>query len=460
MEVTHSDREAQAAWQAVGAAFAALGRAFICLDAEFRVLHASVTLDDILGAGASERVEGRRLADMLGQELFGAAGALRLPLVAGQRREGWRAHLRLDDSEHHLVSVTAAPFPRHLFSACDPRVSYVVVLRPADNEGGPGVGTPTALSGMIARSPAMMRIFSFIENLEQSEATVLITGDSGTGKERVARALHEHSPRREGPFVTVNCGALPSELLESEMYGHVRGAFTGAIRDRVGRFELASTGTLFLDEIGDLPLPLQVKLLRVLQDGSYERLGESAPRTSRARVIAATNTDLRSAVRLRRFRDDLYYRLRVVPIEIPPLRERREDIEPLARATLAKVGARQGRALQLSPDAMRVLLTHDWPGNVRELENTLEYAVAVCRGQTVLPEDLPELARQAPDVETPHAAKPGVPAQPPAALAEDWDVERLRDTLDRHHWRRGDAARALGISRSTLWRRMRNAGLD
>jgi transcriptional regulator with GAF, ATPase, and Fis domain len=279
--------------------------------------------------------------------------------------------------------------------------------------------------------------------------------------------------------VAVNAGALPGELLESEMFGHVRGAFTGAVKDRIGRFEMASGGTLFLDEVGDLPLPLQVKLLRVLQDGTFERLGESATRTSEARVIAATNVDLPAAISEGRFREDLYYRLRVVPIEVPPLRARREDIEPLARAILARVGARQGRALQFSPDALRALLRHDWPGNVRELENALEYAVAVCRGQTLLPEDLPELVPQAPAAHAPPSAAPAeappptppaspgrVPATPPgrpttrrAPRADAEEIERLRRVMEDHRWNRGAAARALGISRTTLWRRLREAGL-
>ncbi len=315
----------------------------------------------------------------------------------------------------------------------------------------------------------MQRIFALIENLRESDATVLLTGESGVGKEVVARALHDRSPRRSGPFVAVNCGALPGELLESEMFGHVRGAFTGAVRDRLGRFELASEGTLFLDEVGDLPLPLQVKLLRVLQDGSFERVGESRSRQSRARVIAATHVDLQRAVREGRFREDLFYRLRVVPIEIPPLRTRGEDVEPLARAILARVSARHGRTLRLSPDALRDLLAHDWPGNVRELENALEYAVAICRGQTILPEDLPTL------VSLRRRVEPLAPVRAPAAAAEiespdatpspgrtprrsQGEADDLRRALEAHRWRRADAARALGISRTTLWRKMRELG--
>jgi DNA-binding NtrC family response regulator len=460
-EAARRQIEAQAGWSAVSAAFGALGRVFICADRDFRIVHASYMLDRAFGVGSARSVEGRPLDEVFGPELFGTAGALRVALAAGERREGWRATLRAGGHEH-LVSLSAAPLPTDLEAACDPRVAYVVVLRPADQDRGDSLGAPVAMGGLVARSPAMLRIFALIENLRHTDATVLITGESGTGKELVARAIHEHSPRRQGPFVPVNCGALPGDLLESEMFGHVRGAFTGAVRDRVGRFEMASSGTLFLDEVADLPLALQVKLLRVLQDGTFERVGESRSRTSRARVIAATNVDLLRAVSEGRFRDDLYFRLRVVPIEIPPLRERPEDIEPLARTLLARVGARHGRALQFSPDTLRVLLQHSWPGNVRELENVIEFAVAVCPGQTILPEHLPQLSpldgalgRRLP----PAGIRPAAPPPPAPAAIDHPGTDALRAALDAHRWRRGETARALGISRVTLWRRMRRAGL-
>jgi len=449
---TPGPSESQAAWQAVSAAFAALGRAFLCLDADLTVLHASAALDRMLGAGAAAAVEGRRMEALLGEELFGAGGQLRIALAAGERREGWRGYLSLGNGERHLVSMTVAPFPREMYASCDARVASIVVLRPAETETE--AAGPTLVGGIVARSRAMQRILGLVENLRDSDATVLITGESGTGKEVIARALHERSHRRSRPFVAVNCGALPAELLESEMFGHARGAFTGAVRDRVGRFELASDGTLFLDEIGDMPLPLQVKLLRALQDGSFQRVGESTSRVSRARIIAATNVDLALAVREGRFRSDLFYRLRVVPIDVPPLRDRREDIEPLARVLLARVSAARGRALQLSPDALREFLDHDWPGNARELENALEYAVAVTRGQTILPDDLPQLTATAGPPRA--AASPDVSGRSPAPLPSD---QALRDALAAHHWRRADAARALGISRTTLWRRMREARL-
>ncbi len=456
----------EAAWIGVSAAFAAFSRVFLCLDRGFRVVHASYVLDDLLGPGAAAAVAGRAVDDLVAGGLFAPGGALRLALEAGERREGWRAVLRGIDGEPRLLAVSAAPICPPPEAACDPRVAYAVILRPAEEEIAAAAAGSLSHGCIVARSPAMQRIFSLVENLRESDATVLLTGESGVGKEVIARALHERSPRRNGPFVAVNCGALPGELLESEMFGHARGSFTGAVRDRLGRFEVASEGTLFLDEVGDLPLPLQVKLLRVLQDGSFERIGENRSRHSRARVIAATHVDLQRAVREGRFREDLFYRLRVVPIEIPPLRTRGEDVEPLVRSILARVSARHGRTLRLSPEALRDLLAHDWPGNVRELENALEYAVAICRGQTILPEDLPTLVPLGAAVR--HAA----PAGPPSAVRESGDrpqdsgvhpivgeTESLRRALEDHRWRRGPAARALGISRTTLWRRMRELGL-
>lgn len=458
--------EAEAALAIVGAAFRALGRALLCVDSDLRVVHASSGVDDLLGAGAGSRARGRALEDLLGPELFGPVGALRQTLAAGERREGWRAHLRIDGAAPRLVSVSAAPFHSDPVGGCDPRVRSLVVLRPAEEDPAAGLSAPTAAAGFVARSPAMSRIFGLVENLSHSDATVLITGESGTGKEVLARAIHAHSPRADGPFVAVNCGALPAGLVESEMFGHARGAFTGADRARAGRFDLASTGTLFLDEVGDLSLELQVKLLRVLQDGTFERLGENQTRTSRARVIAATHVDLDQAVRAGRFREDLYYRLRVVPIRIPPLRERREDLEPLALTVLSRVCARQGRALRFSPEALRRLLEYDWPGNVREMENVLEYAVAVCRGQTILPEDLSSLLGPGPhpagatsSAAAASALEPADETSPPREFGRTPPSEEVRRALERNRWRRAETAADLGVSRTTLWRWLRETGL-
>ncbi|MBK9519458.1 MAG: sigma 54-interacting transcriptional regulator [Anaeromyxobacter sp.] len=498
MTATTTADAQRAAFSAVSVAFGSLGRVCLALDERLQILQVSGALDALLGPGAAAAWAGRPVEALLGQELLGPAGPLRQALLAGERREGWRAWLPVAPSGTRLCSVSAAPLRHEPGDACGPEAAYLVVLRPSDDDEATRGSAPTAFGGLIARSHAMTRVLRLVQGLEHSEATVLLSGESGTGKGLLAQAIHDHSPRRRGPFVAVNCAALPDALLETELFGHVRGAFTGAVRDRVGRFELAAGGTLFLDEVGDLPLHLQAKLLRALQERTFERVGESHPVTADVRIIAATHRDLRRAVEEKRFREDLYYRLRVFPIDIPPLRVRREDVEPLARYLLARVGARSGRALRFSPEALKALLDHHWPGNVRELENALEYAVTVATGQTLQPEDLPpEVTIRAPEARPEHArgrAEPpagttraAVPAGYPAspAWADDTPLpglgagavtrpssgpdrprgepptrEALASALADSRWRMAQAAASLGVSRTTLWRWMRELGLS
>jgi transcriptional regulator with GAF, ATPase, and Fis domain len=270
--------------------------------------------------------------------------------------------------------------------------------------------------------------------------------------------------------VAVNCAALPSELLESELFGHVRGAFTGAVRDRAGRFEMADGGTLFLDEVGDLDPALQGKILRALQEHSFERVGDSQTRTVDVRVVAATHVDLERAVAEHRFREDLYYRLKVIPIRVPPLRERREDLPSLIAHLLERLGTRHRRALRLSPSASRELLAHLWPGNVRELENALEFAVTVCEGQTVHVQDLPPEVQEWRATAGSHAHPSGdeSPTGAPGLQTpfddsrrrdldpqESADATRIQAALLRCRFNRAETARSLGISRTTLWRKMK-----
>ncbi|HEY0593867.1 MAG TPA: sigma-54 dependent transcriptional regulator [Thermoanaerobaculia bacterium] len=436
-------RSASAALDAVSAVVASLGRVLVCIDRSFMILYASEYLDEVLGAGTSRAVAGMRAEELFGIELMGPGGSIRTALAAGERREGWRAALQASDGTARLVALTAAPFrPTQAFA--DSRIAYVVVMRPA--EESPLTSTaPTVLGGLVARSAAMLQIFDLIRNLRTSDTTVLLTGERGTGKELVARAIHENSPRRKGEFVAVSCGGLTLDLLEAELFGQAR----GTTRERIGAVERANHGTLFLDEVGDLPPSLQLKVLRLLQEQTYETPGEVRARISDARIIAAATVDLRRAASEGKFREDLYYRLRIIPIDLPPLRARREDIEPMAMHVLARVNARHGRALRFSPEATRTLLGYSWPGNVRELENALEYAVAVCRGQTILPEDLP------PEVT---AARPASAADA-ASPKDSPELARLRAALEAHRWRREEAAAALGISRTTLWRKMREHGL-
>ena len=246
------------------------------------------------------------------------------------------------------------------------------------------------VENLVGQSRAMQQVFRLIHKVAPTDSTVLILGESGTGKELVARAIHHHSHRREFPLVPVNCGAIPSELLESELFGHERGAFTGAVRSRVGRFELAQGGTIFLDEIGDMPPLLQVKILRVLQEHAFERVGGTRTIEVDLRVVAATNQDLASRVASGDFREDLYYRLNVVPIMVPPLRQRRSDIPLLCRFFLERLAQQKGLELkELTPEVAERLVRYDWPGNVRELENLLERLVVLAEGEVIGPESLP-----------------------------------------------------------------------
>ncbi len=308
------------------------------------------------------------------------------------------------------------------------------------------------VEGIIGESGRMQEVLSLVHRVAGSDATVLIQGESGTGKELIAKAIHYASPRASGPLVKVNCAALPESLLESELFGHEKGAFTGALASRQGRFELAHGGTLFLDEIGDLPLHLQVKLLRVLQEREFERVGSSRPITADVRLIAATHRDLAAGVKAGQFRDDLYYRLNVVTIVIPPLRERREDIPPLIDHFVRKFAEANRKPIAgMTPAARELLLRYDYPGNVRELENLIERAVVLTRDDVIGPADLPVTLQ---DVTTELAE----PARLTAAV-EALERRLIRKALDESDGVQTRAAETLGISERVLRYKLKKYGL-
>ncbi|MFW5856828.1 MAG: sigma-54 interaction domain-containing protein, partial [Planctomycetota bacterium] len=300
---------------------------------------------------------------------------------------------------------------------------------------------------------AVKRAKKAIDQVAATDATVLIQGESGTGKELVARAFQSLSDRAEKPFVIVNLAALPRDLLESELFGHEKGAFTGAIRQRQGRFELAHAGTLFLDEIGEMPLETQVKLLRVLQEGEFERVGGMEPIRTDFRLIAATNADLKALIAKNRFREDLYFRINVVSVRIPPLRERREDIPLLAEHFLAVFNARYGSERRLAREATEILGRYHWPGNVRELENAIERAVVTCVGDRIEPGDLPEEVRG--------AAEPvgGGESFPPGLPLDEVDRRYALAELDRIGGNKTQLAKSLGIGLKTLYRKLEAWGV-
>lgn len=310
------------------------------------------------------------------------------------------------------------------------------------------LGNVYTFAEFVGKSKKMLEVFEQVSTVAATDSTVLIQGESGTGKEIMARAIHYRSGRNKGPFVRVNCASLTETLLESELFGHEKGAFTGAIKDKPGRFELADGGTLFLDEIGDTSIALQAKLLRVLQEKEFERVGGIKTIKTDVRVIAATNKDLQQEIVNDNFREDLYYRLCVVPIHLPPLRQRKEDIPLLIENFIQKLNAHGERIHEISSRAMALLMAHDWPGNVRELENAIEHAYVTSTTGRVERRFLPASLREVVTIEGEHGA-----------AEEPGDENEIIRALKQHRWNKNDAAKALGISRTTLWRRMKQSGL-
>jgi len=310
-------------------------------------------------------------------------------------------------------------------------------------------------TNIVGRSDTMKRVYETVSSLVNTDTTVLIQGESGTGKELVARALHFYSPRRERPFVAINCSALPEGVLDTELFGHLKGAFTGAIRDHVGKFELANGGTLFLDEIAEISATIQVKLLRVLEEREFQRVGDNRSIKLDIRLITATNKDLYKRVLEGSFRDDLYYRLGVFPLNLPPLRERIEDIPLLVDHFIKKFNKQMGRNIQgIADGVLEILEAYPWPGNVRELANTMEHAFVHCKGSLLHPADLPHNVVN---------VRPEVPRRTSARAQEKLDLvekEIIYKELEAANWKKTIAARRLGMSRATLWRKMEKYGIS
>ncbi len=319
---------------------------------------------------------------------------------------------------------------------------------------------------VIGRSTAMIGVMKLVAQVAPLDSTILVTGESGTGKDLIAQTIHRLSTRKAAPFVAVNCGAIPENLQESVLFGHVRGSFTGAVQSTEGLFSQANSGTLFLDEIGETALMTQVKLLRFLQSGEVLRVGDNRATNVNVRLVAATNQNLHQAIRERRFREDLFYRLNIISIELPPLRARRGDVEPLARHFLRRYAAKLGLDVRdIAPEALDVLQRHTWPGNVRELENAIERAVALARGPLITPDQLPPIGPHVPPPPEPPAMAEAsdllATTQPPASPSS---ILPLREVERQHILRAMEAfggnrtkvSKALGISKSTLWRKLKD----
>jgi transcriptional regulator with PAS, ATPase and Fis domain len=310
---------------------------------------------------------------------------------------------------------------------------------------------PRSMEGLVGLSESLVEVYRIVDRVADTTCTILITGESGTGKELVARAVHKTSPRAEAPFVAVNCGAIPEALLESELFGHARGAFTGAHQAKLGRIAMAQGGTLFLDEIGEMPMALQVKLLRILQSREYSPVGDNRVMKADVRIVAATNVNLENAVQAGAFREDLYYRLNVIHVAVPSLRERPEDVPLLVHHFLARAKEKLGRTnvMSVSRAAAQLLAEYHWPGNVRELENTIERAVLLCNSETIEPKDLPQrvLGLGAEKRISPRLPDTGLDLR---NAVETFENQLIRQALERTKWNKKQAAGLLGLNRTTL----------
>lgn len=437
--------------------------AVFAVDEQGRILYWSAGCEALLGYTAAAVLGRSGLSGPPEAAPLGEAGI-------GMDRQEPERHLQMLHANGKRLSVKR--ISQSLFHPDGRFEGAVALLQPLTEAPGleplslvPGV---VSFHGLVTRDPAMLKAIEIIRNVAETDATVLVRGASGSGKELVARALHDESHRRHGPFVAVNCGALTPSLLESELFGHVKGAFTGAMADRSGIFVQANHGTLFLDEIAELPLELQPKLLRVLQERTVLPVGSNKPLSVDVRVVAATHRALRDEVKAGRFREDLMYRLRVVPIFLPTLKERPADIELLLQHFIEKANRRGPRAVQgVEPDAMRAMLAHPWPGNVRELQNVVDYAFAVGRGPLIRLSELPPEFREHRDPEllhdTPSDTGPSREPLPPPALlpplSAATEEARLREALQLSQGNLNEAALRMGLSRTTFWRLRRRYGL-
>lgn len=419
------------------------------VDMEWCVTSFNRAAEEITGVPRQEAI-GRRCSDVFRSSMCGASCALRQTLETGKPVIGKSGYIIDADGNRIPISISTAILRdgegRVIGGAETFRdLSEVEALR-QELEGKFRVGD------LVSRSPLMQRVMEVLPAIASSPSTVLILGETGTGKELVARTIHSLSPRNQGPFIAVNCGALPDTLLESELFGYKTGAFTGAHKDKPGRFALAGGGSIFLDEIGEVSPALQVRLLRVLQERTYEPLGATRSEEADVRVIVATNKDLAEEVRRGRFREDLYYRVNVMRVELPPLRRRKEDIPFLVEQFVARFNGLQQKSIQgIAVEALSLLMAYDWPGNIRELENVIERAFILCNegliGISHLPGEL-----------TAHELTAGVDAD--VRFAHDiLDAQAIRAALERNAFNRLAAARELGIHKTTLFRRIKKLGI-
>ena len=433
-----------------------IGEGVFSIDKDFRITSFNTEAERITGVPRKHAI-GRKCYEIFRASICQTGCALRETIRSGNRLK----NVRIDVLDANMDVVPICVSTAVLKDDDGNLVGGVEIFRDVSEVEAlrREVNGHHGFRDIIGQSTAMRRIFSILPDVAASDAPVLVSGASGTGKELVANAIHDLSPRRDHPFVRVNCGALPDTLLESELFGYVKGAFTDARRDKPGRFVLADGGTLFLDEVGELSAAFQVKLLRVLQEGELQPLGSTRTIKVDVRILAATNRDLGQAVAERTFREDLYYRLRVVPIDIPALASRRQDVQPLVEHFVRETARRTGKPIEGVTDrALQVLCEYEFPGNVRELKNLVERAFVFCRDRLIDVRHLPDDVFVKTASEAPPIALSARPIQP-FRMPDDDEARVIREALETHRWNRTETAKALGIGRNTLWRKMKKYGL-
>ncbi|MCG6962811.1 MAG: sigma 54-interacting transcriptional regulator [Acidobacteria bacterium] len=422
------------------AVFESISEGMFTVDPDFVITSFNPAAERITGFAASEAV-GRQCYEIFRTEVCHRQCPLREVLTSTSPVENVRVHIISQDGVEKPIAVSATALRERgeITGAVEffRDLSEVEHLRHR-------LAQRHMLDRIVSESTAMKRVIETLPNIADSDCCVLITGPSGSGKELIAQAIHSLSPRRYGPYIRINCAALPATLLESELFGYMKGAFTDARKDKPGHFALANGGTLLLDEIGEMDASLQVKLLRVLNNGEYQPLGSTTTHRTDARVIASTNSDLQALIEDGRFRSDLYFRINVVSVRLPSLAERPEDIPHLIQHFLAKFRARTGKEIKgLSPSALRTLCRYNYPGNVRELENAVEHAFVMCNSDTIEPEHLPSHLGSLP------------PSTPANTIGPKTEKVLIREALERHGGNRSRAARELGMHRTTLWRKLK-----
>ena len=426
------------------------------VDGEWRITTFNRAAEQITGFSREEAI-GEKCFDIFRTHLCQSDCILKRSIETGKEFVNFPVTILTRDGREKPISISAAILR-------DPRgkvtggvetfrdITAIETLRKA-------LTKQYVFEDIISKNHRMQELFRILPDIAESESSVLVEGPSGSGKELFARAIHNLSPRKDKPFVSVNCGALPDTLLESELFGYKQGAFTDARRDKPGRFALAEGGTLFLDEIGDISAALQVKLLRVLQEKVYEPLGATVSSRADARIVTATNRDLREEMARGRFRDDLYYRLNVVRLEIPSLEKRREDIPLLVDHFITHFNSAKGKAIVgVSDEVLSILMSYPFPGNVRELENVIEHAFILCKGGLIEPGSLPRELVEAVGY-TPPVLSGEAPAESGLSPLKSAEAEAIRLALDRHDGHRERTARALGVHKTTLLRKMKRLGI-